>query len=209
MPSKNWAKVIIALFALIMLGVSLITGESIDKNGIRWISGASSAIILLLLIYDRWVWRWPLVRKIAEYSGHPVVRGTWKGTLEYSKDGDGRPGVTDIFMSIDQTYSTIVVRGFVGTSESHSLSASIDRPISNQRRLVYAYHSGAPHAKRNQNRPHDGTALLNIVGIPVEAISGSYYTDRGGTGEIVLTEHTFKLSESYKQASARKYRKLS
>ena len=190
MPTKNWARITIALFAAIMLGISLITGDSLDENGIRWISGVSGAVILLLLIYDRSVWRWPLIRKLAENTGRPVIRGTWKGELEYTKDAKGNPGSIDFYLSVDQTYSLLTIRGFVSTSESYSLTASIDRPLPNQRRLVFAYHSHAPHPSRNKNRPHDGTAILNIIGISAKSLSGSYYTDRGGSGTIQLTDYS-------------------
>jgi len=209
MPSKNWTRIIIGIFAALMLLVSVLTGDSIDAQGLRWISGASGAVILLLVIYDKWVWRWPLIRKLAEQDGRPVIRGTWKGTLEFAKDANDKPGSIEIYFSIEQTYSTVEVRGFVSTSESHSVTATIDRPLTNQRRLVFAYHSEAPHGKRGANRPHDGTALLNIIGIPVQEITGSYYTERGGAGSITLTEYTPELSESYKHASSRKYRSLS
>jgi hypothetical protein len=184
-------------------------GESIDANGLQWISGASSAVILMLVVYDRWLWRWPLVRKAAEYQGRPVIHGTWQGQLKYKKDGQGNPGTTPVYLSIAQTYSTVQVRGFFTTSESYSLTADIDRPLPNQRRLVFAYHGEAPHPNRDNNRPHDGTAMLNIVGIPAKHIKGSYYTDRGGSGEIKLTEYTPSLSESYEDAESKQYQKLS
>lgn len=207
MPTRNWMRIVIGLFAGIMFTLSLITGNSIDKDGYHWIAGVSSAVIILLLIYDRWVWRWPLIRKLAERSGRPVIHGTWKGTLEFARDANGEPGTIELYFSIDQTYSSVTVRGFFTTSESHSLTATIDRPLSNQKRLVFAYHSEAPHPARNKNRPHDGTVMLNIIGIPVESLSGSYYTDRGGSGKIRLTEYHPKLSESYDQAAARSYKK--
>lgn len=209
MPTKTWITIIIWMFAGLVLAVSLFTGDSIDQQGLRWVSGVSSAIILLIGFYDRLAWRWPLIRKIAEYGGRPVIRGTWKGVLEFQKDANGNPGKIDIYFSIEQTYSTVEVRGFVTTSESHSITATMDKPHSNQRRLAFAYHSGAPHGSRKTNPPHDGTALLNIVGIPVEGIEGSYYTDRGGSGKIRLYEFSPKLSESYKQASSRPYKRLS
>ena len=74
---------------------------------------------------------------------------------------------------------------------------------------MFAYHSEAPHPTRNKNRPHDGTAVLNIIGLPVESIAGSYYTDRGGSGVITMTEYSPILSESFKQASLRNYEKRS
>ena len=207
MPTKNWTKAVIGLFSAIILTTSVFTGQSIDKHGLQWVSGASSAVILLLVLYDRWIWRWPLVQKLSELAGHPIIHGTWKATLAFERDANGRPGTLTCYFSIYQTLSGVQLRGFFTTSESQSLTASIDRPQPNQYRLVFAYHSEAPHPARNQNRPHDGTAMLNIIGRPVESLIGSYYTDRGGAGTLKLTGYTKKLSESYDQAASRQYGK--
>lgn len=208
MPSSNWTKTIIGLFSAIIFIVSILTGESIDQYGFKWISAASSIVILILLLFDRWMWRWPGMRKLSELSGHPVIHGTWKTTLAYEKDGNGKSGSLTCYFSIYQTFSTVQVRGFFTTSESYSVSANIDHPQPNQRRLVFAYHSEAPHGKRDQNRPHDGTAILNIIGEPAEALNGSYYTDRGGAGTLKSVEYSRKLSESYDQAARNEYKKI-
>jgi hypothetical protein len=209
MPSKNWTKAVIGLFSAIIFAASVFTGESIDKHGLQWISGASSAVILLLVLYDRWVWRWPLVRRLSALAGHPVIHGTWKSELAFERDVNGQPGTLTCYFSVYQTFSSVQVRGFFTTSESRSLTARIDRPQPNQIQLVFAYRSEAPHSKRNDNRPHDGTTMLNIISRPVEALSGSYYTDRGGAGTIKAVEYSKKLSESYDQAARRQYKKLS
>jgi hypothetical protein len=209
MPSKNWTKATIGLFSAIILGTSLITGESIDEGGLKWISAASSAVIIMLLLFDKWAWRWTIICKISERLGHPVIYGTWKGNVEFDKDADNNPGNINCYISIYQTFSTLEIRGYFNTSSSYSITATIDHPRTTQSRLVYAYRGEAPHGKRETNRPSDGTAILDIIGTPVENISGSYFTDRGGTGRIVLNQHTSKLSGSYSQAEKRKFKKLS
>lgn len=202
MPNKSWTRAVIILFSAFILLASFATGQSIDAHGLQWISGASSAVILLLVIFDKWAWRWPLIRKFVEMAGHPVIHGTWKATLEFEKDAKGKSGTLVGFFSIHQTFSSVRVRGFFSTSESSSLTATIDNPQPGQYRLIFAYHGQAPHGKRNQNRPHDGVAILNIIGRPVESIEGSYFTDRGGAGSITMAEHDSRISESFKQASA-------
>lgn len=209
-PSSNWIKTIIALFAAIIFGASFITGQSIDSHGLKWISGASSAVIILIFIFDRWAWRWPLIGRITELAGRPIIHGTWKATLQFEKDGAGNPGKLTCYFSIYQTFSTVRIRGFFSTSQSSSLTATIDKIQPNQTRLVFAYRGEAPHGKREQNRPHDGLAMLNIIGRPVEAISGSYFTDRkGGAGTITMTEYSPKISESLEQAKRKKFTKRS
>ena len=203
MPNKNWTKFIIGIFSLIILCASLITGKSIDTDGYKWITTASSAVILITLAFDKWVWRWPIFSLISERSGHPILFGTWKGKIDYDKDAKGNPGSTDCYMSIYQTFSTIQVRAYFTTSQSHSITATIDSPRATQTRLVYAYHGEAPHGKKESNIPSDGTAILNIIGTPTRSIEGSYFTDRGGTGRLTLLERSKKLSQSYEEAKSR------
>lgn len=209
MPSKNWTNITIGLFTVIILGTSILTGQSIDQNGLKWVSGASSTVIVLLLIFDRWAWRWPLIRSISEHLGHRVIHGTWKGKIEFDKDSNRKPGKVDCFLSIHQTFSTVEIRGYFSTSNSYSITATIDKPRSTHTRLVYVYHGEAPFGKRDKNRPNNGTAFLDIIGKPVESITGSYFTDRdGGTGRIKLSKHSKKLSESFEQATKQKFTKL-
>ena len=207
MPTKNWTRATLVLFSAIIFLASIATGQSIDAHGLQWISGISSAIILLFTLYDKWAWKWPLLGKLTELAGHPIVYGTWKGTLQFEADGKGKPGRITGYFSIHQTFSTVRIRGFFSTSESSSITATIDNPQPGQRRIVFAYHSLAPHGKRDQNRPHDGMVMLNIVGMPADSIAGSYFTDRGGSGTVTLEEHSSKLSESFAQAEKLTYRK--
>jgi len=206
MPTPNWTRTVIGLFAGIIFLTSLITGQSIDKNGFRWFSIATSGVVLLLLIYDKWVWRWPLIRRGAELAGRPVIHGTWKGILTYERDVHDQPGSIRIYLAIDQSFSTISLRSYVSTSESYSLTATIERPLPTRRQLVYAYRSEAPHDSRDTNRPHDGSAILNLVGIPVEEIDGSYYNDRMRRGSLKLVEHCPKLAESFNHAERQSYK---
>lgn len=205
MPTPSWTRTVIGLFAGIILAISLITGQSIDRNGLRWLSAATGVVIVLLLIYDRWAWRWPLVRKGAELAGRPVVHGTWKGMLDYERDADDQPGSIRFYLAIEQSFSSVRVRGYVSTSESYSLTATIERPMPNRRQMVYAFRSEAPYTSRDSNRPHDGTAVLALAGIPVEEINGSYYNDRLRRGTIKLTEYSPKVAESFNQAEHLNY----
>lgn len=206
MPTSNWTRAVIAVFAGIILLGAWLTGGSLDKNFLRWTSGAASVVALLVLAYDKWVWRWPVIRKIAEWTGKPVMRGTWKGQLTFERDQNDQPGTEPVYLAVDQTFSQVSVRAFVVKSESHSLTATIERPMPTRRQLIYAFRSEAPHHARETNRPHDGTAVLSIVGIPVQELSGSYYNDRLRRGSIHLTEHSSKVAESFAHAERQTYK---
>jgi len=204
-PSPTWTKIIIAVAAAGTVLIVLLTGQSVDREGYKWISGIASAIALILLAYDRWVWRWPLVRLVAERTGTPVLHGTWNGTLTYEADAEGNPGSADFYMTIQQTYSAIEVHSYVSTSESHSMAAKLERPSRGQRLLWSIYRSEAPILGQETNRPHQGGAKLNLVGSPVNEIHGSYWTDRRGRGELRFTQYSKKPYGSFAQAEAGTY----
>jgi hypothetical protein len=204
-PTPAGIRIIIGLFAALILGIATLTGDSIDENGLRWASGAASAVILLVLAYDRWVWRWPVISRIAEWTNRPVLHGTWKGTLEFERDAAGQPGSIDFYMTIHQTYSTIEVDGHVATSSSRSRSADLQRARRGERLLWFIYQSEAPIPDQSHNQPHYGAAKLTLVGSPVREITGSYWTARGGAGTMRFTEHSRKTHDSFESAAGSTY----
>jgi len=210
MPSSAWIRVIIVLAAGSMFVLSTLTGDSIDQQGMRWIGGVTGGITMLLLAFDRWIWRWPLIRRLSELAGARVIHGTWRGTLHYTRDADGKPGKQPIFMAVCQTYSSVKVRCYFPTtgSESVSLMAAIDRD-DHRHVLRYAYRSDSDAPDRDTRRATEGTAELRLVGRPVDEIQGAYYVERnGGKGKINFNAHSLKVAGSAHQAARLSYREL-
>lgn len=207
MPSPAWIRVVIALVALAMLGLTALTGDSIDEQGIRWIGGVAAGITLLLLAFDRWIWKWPLVRKLAELTGTRVIHGTWRGTIAYIADRDGRPGKQPILMAVHQTYSTVKIRCYFPTkkSQSWSLTATIEKDA-HRHVLRYIYRQQAEAPDRDANRPTEGACELALVGRPVEEISGSYYAERGGKGTMAFDGYSKKVAGSADHAARMQFR---
>jgi hypothetical protein len=201
MPSPGWIRATIALAAALMLLLSLITGDSIDQEGLRWLGGVISAVILAVLAFDRWLWRAPGIRRVCETLGHPCIHGTWHGDLIYQRDGDGNPGTTAIYLAVCQTFSTVSVRCYFPNTgaESWSLTASL---LKNDHRhdLHYIFHQQAPAPGRHLNRPTDGACELAVAGRPVRELVGSYYAERGGKGEIDAREYSPRLAGSLAEA---------
>jgi hypothetical protein len=82
-PSPTATKIVIAIAAVLAILLSLVTGKSIDQEGYKWISGIAGAVGILVLAYDRYIWRWPLIRKIAEWKGRGRFRATRSSELSY------------------------------------------------------------------------------------------------------------------------------
>jgi SMODS-associating 2TM, beta-strand rich effector domain len=206
MPSRGWIQAIIALVAALMIGLSAITGDSIDEQGLRWLSIVGGAVTLLLLAFEQLLWRLPGIRYLCELFRHPVIHGTWRGTLAYQRDADDNPGETEIYMAIRQTFSTVSVRCYFPKTEAESWSLAA-RLVPNDHRhdLRYIYQQQAPAPARGENRPTQGACDLAVAGRPVRSLVGSYYSERGGSGQIRLFSRSRKLAGSLSEAEPLEY----
>lgn len=54
------------------------------------------------------------------------------------------------------------------------------------RMLGYSYHSKPLPSVADRSQPHDGTMIFEIIGTPVEKLTGTYWTARQTTGEVAL-----------------------
>lgn len=209
MNDINIIKAVIILYSVIIFLISFVMERSIDDNLFRWISGATSIVVLIYIFFERWIWKWGVFKQISELCGKPIIHGTWKGKLCYEKDATGNSGEIDIFLSIRQTLFTVKIDSFVSTSESYSIIATIGESPSSKKQLIYFYRSAAPYGKRDNNRPHDGSCVLNIIGIRVRELRGCYFTERkGGAGTIILDMHSNELAESFNDAAGLNYKTL-
>jgi hypothetical protein len=203
MPSPRWTRTVIVLAAGLMFLLSLFTGDSINQDGLRWLGGVTSAVILSVLVFDLWLWRLPGILQLCEIAGHPTIRGTWRGLLEYERDGEGNPGSTEIYLAVRQTFSAVSVRCYFPKTraESWSLTASLLRN-DHRHDLHYIYQQQAPAPDRDRNRPTQGACELAIAGRPVTELVGSYYAERGGSGRIIASEYSPDVAGSLLQAEA-------
>lgn len=206
-PTVNWTRAAVGLFATGIILFSAITGDSIDKEGYRWILGITSVVALIMVVFNKWLWKWPGIRRIIELNKMPpIIHGTWKGEIKFAKDANGSPGILEVYLVATQTLSDVHIRTFVSTSDSYSLTAEITKNDHGARQLIYGYRTNTPHGKRDTNRSTDGMAVLNVIGVPVNEIYGSYFTDRHGSGEIKLQLHSNKIAESFSDAQSLTYK---
>lgn len=209
MNEKQIIKSAIVLYSILIFLLSLITGDSIDENLFRWISGVSSLVVILWMAYDKWLWRMWVFKYLAMFLHIPILHGTWKGKLKYEKDENGNSGEVDIYIAINQTLSSLSVRSFFKKpSASKSITAKLEKEEPDRKKLVYLYKSEAPYGKRDTNRPHDGASVFDVVGNPVKKLLGSYFTDRKGAGIVILDKYSNILAENFDDAERLKYIKL-
>jgi hypothetical protein len=206
MPSPTWTRLVIALSAALAILFALVTGSDINQGALlKVLSVTSSAVVILLLIYDRWLWRmWPL-----RYLTHrPIVHGTWKATLEsgWTDPATGeRTAPKDGFVVMHQTYSNITVTMLFDISHSHSLSADIC--LQNERHLLaFIYRSEAETLAQEGNPPHRGGAALYIATERRVSFEGDYWTERRTKGRVVSNGHSKKIYKSFRDASRGDYK---
>lgn len=106
MPTSTWTRAIILLAAAISGALALLQGAKIDSALLRTVIPASSAVILLLFIFDRWAWRWPLTNELIK---RPDLHGTWKCELRSSYEERAGEAI-ESYLVIDQTYTRICIR---------------------------------------------------------------------------------------------------
>ncbi len=209
MNDQQIIKITITLYSILIFLLSFVTGKSIDENLFRWISGVTSFVVIVWTVYDKWVWRMWVFKYVAWFLQVPILYGTWKGKLKYEKDENGNSGEVDVYVAINQTLSSISVRSFFKKpSASKSITAKIEKEEPDRKKLVYLYKSEAPYGKRDNNRPHDGASVFDIVGNPVKKLLGSYFTDRKGAGIVVLDKYSNVLAENFEDADHLEYKSL-
>jgi SMODS-associating 2TM, beta-strand rich effector domain len=197
MPTPNWTRFILLLFVGGTFIVSLLVG--VLGHGVARYAGIGtvmSLVVLVLLVIERWAWRWPGVRAILRM---PDLEGTWEVELDSTFGGDGG-GSKTIYLVIHQTYSTVVVEVLTNLGRSCSEAASVTKR-GPRRILSYVYRAEPEATRRVGNEPHRGAAELLIETDPKLRFEGNYWTDRGTTGTLRASGRNKKKCGSFVTAA--------
>lgn len=168
------------------------------------LSAVVSVLALFLLVFDKWVWAWPLVRVIAK---RPDLRGTWKAELRSNwLDPDTKlPGkAIEAYIVVRQTASSVYVRLMTQESHSTSVAASLLPEADGAYLLSSIYRNEPRLSKRGDSPIHHGGLVLRLSGAPVQRMSGHYWTDRKSDGEIDLKHLSRKAADDFEAARALK-----
>jgi hypothetical protein len=200
-PTPNWSRIVIALAALASAAVVLATGGHVDINEAKAVATASSAVILFLLAFDRWLWRLPGICWLAR---RPVLHGTWRTELRTSYK-DRANEVIESYLVVDQTYSRICVRMLFDRSRSKSVSG--DLVMENGRCVLYYLFRSDKHASELASNPTNrGAAQLTVAREPSVHLEGDYWMEVGTKGRIVTTGYNSTIYDTFAAAQQGEYR---
>lgn len=141
--------------------------------------GPTAGVMLFLVLYDRWLWKIPLLRFM---NTAPDLNGMYSGWVAYCYDGVD--GTKKCILEIKQTCSIIKIKSiFNKDGENETQSVSMDAYITtdetqDQHLLFYYKNRGSCKAGDTLDQ-HDGMNVLEILkkGKSIR-LKGYYFTNR-------------------------------
>ncbi len=194
---RNRLKILIYVGAGVLLLMGLLTdGPKVAGITVGRLGIVELVLFTLIVYFNRWAWRWPIL--IGLLRTGPVVRGTWKGTTKSSYDDVIRPA----YITIRQTFAEIEVRLLSEESTSTTTSCQLLRKNEGLSVIEYSYMNTPRSSVRYRSAVHFGAARLECTGQRPTRLEGSYWTDRGTTGELEFAYYTKKVLQTYADAEA-------
>ena len=148
-----------------------------DLFPMRWLLPIPSIALVFAVSYwafDNWLWRWRFLR-VLRLINVPDLGGAWTGKVASSYTGFERQ--QPVTVTIEQTWTKMVVRLNAAESRSWSLTASVLTNAQEGLVLTYLF-DNQPKAESDQTMQRfRGTTVL--VRVAADQLEGYYYTGRG------------------------------
>lgn len=190
--SKNIKQFTVFLLLLILISSSavyLITRVFESKNiHLPWFISLPSVpgvYYLLFIVFDRWVWKSKLGRFLSGIKS-PDLNGTWAGKGKSSFDKF--KSEFDAKLVIEQTATSVIIRGQFVESKSISLNAGFEpSDIDGCDALFYFFRNIPNPDAQEEMAMHEGSAKL-VYDPEEKIIRGIYYSgrDRHNHGTLEL-----------------------
>jgi hypothetical protein len=198
-PPKAVLQTVAALVVLALLGLTALRGAPDSLN--EWLAPIAPAVAVAwagLLVFDRYAWRWPGIRKL---TGRPGLHGTWHGRLASDwvnpKTNERVPPDPDVFLVIRQRFWSISVRQLTKESASASMTASLTSGEDGVHELVFIYGNKPKQEFRHRSEIHHGAAVLTAPRSVGDGIEGHYFTDRKTCGDLTFPTRYKHLGETH------------
>lgn len=189
----------------ILVAVLLWYGETITGGVAGYVALAGSIAGGFIKFFDFYLWgTWVFQNPIAAFilGERPVVHGTWKVRLISKFERDGKQiDPIECFMAIRQTFSGLSLRLMTDESSSITLSAKLQVSKDKPALVACLYQNVPKQAVRDHSTVHHGGMVLTVEGMPPGSLNGTYWTDRGTSGDIHLSERKDKVYDSFEAAA--------
>lgn len=193
-------RAIVVIVSAVFFAGSWVTTGAPNTNLFSLFSAAVFACTVLLLLWDRWAWKWKISQVIPGVSRD--VSGTWQGTLESLWKDPATcktPAVKTVYVVVRQTSSAASVTLISDESRSKSSFAGLVHGDGSWL-LHYVYTNEPLLELRRHSSIHYGSAVLSVVGSPAKRLEGGYWTDRDSKGRLKLTKRSRKLADDFEEA---------
>ena len=190
--------IVIAIWALMLV----IDGVAVSVYWLRPFSPVTGLVLLVLLVFDRWLWRIRLLH--GWFVKRPVLRGLWKIELQSEWKAPvigNRPTAIEAYLVVRQTYCHLSLRLFTKESSSETLAAEIVEAADGTFRIYAVYRNEPRPEFRDQSPIHYGALLIDFER-DSQRMGGNYWTDRNSRGQFTTTDHLTKVCSSYHEAES-------
>lgn len=201
MLSRLHLSAILLIAAALWGGMLIFDGVAVNGTWFRPFSTVVGVLLLLLVIFDIWAWRWRLLH--GWFVPRPDLRGTWRVELQSNwKNPENNVGVGPIvaYLVIRQTFSTLSVRMLTAESTSELVAAEINKASDGTYRLAAVYRNEPKLSVRDRSQIHYGAFVLDVQGDPAKDLVGHYWTDRNTRGEVRTLARHGSIASSFKDA---------
>jgi hypothetical protein len=192
------AAVVVAVFAV---GIWA-SGGHLHSAWLRFYSISVTVLLILLGLWDRFLWRLPLAQALAGVPRN--LRGTWRGELasHWVDPSIGTsPPTKTVYLVVRQTASAVTVSMLTDESASRSSFGRVTS-ASDEICLDYMYLNTPDNSLQHRSRIHHGSTSLKVSGKPAARLRGHYWTDRDSRGDLDFTLRTPKLADDFATAEA-------
>lgn len=165
-----------------------LSGLSLDSDIKRALAYLPTVLVLAVVAYDRWLWKWPGIRRLHQ---RPRLDGLWKVVLRPDRKSlipaDGNWGPIAGYMVVEQSYWSISLTQFTKESASYSKAASfLKRGESGKQTLVFVYDNQPDREHLHGSPRSTGGCELQVANGSPTSMAGSYFSDRFTAGAMDL-----------------------
>ena len=203
MPGRLPISILVGLAACTWALVLVVAGSEIGWGFAKPFSVVVGVISVALAGFDRWLWRWPLVRSVV---GRPDLQGTYWGVIRsewLNPDGGQKPEPIPAAVVIRQTYTTTTLTLFTAESSSTTIAAALYEGPDGRFAVAGLYRNEPRLPLQKQSRMHHGGIRLHLAGTGTDTrLDGNYWTDRSTHGEMDLVRISRLRASDFTEARA-------